>query len=389
MSLKMEFVQKAMKPHAVMAALCREYGISRETGYKWLNRFKRDGFDGLEEQSRRPASSPLGTAEDLVLAILELREAHPRRGPKKLFVQLQRKFGAVTPSVATIARVLRRFGQVRQRTKFRRLSIVERAPSIRASSCNDIWTVDFKGWWQAKDGARCEPLTVRDAFSRYVLAFKVLPGTSLEPVRAVFIELFRRYGVPNFIQVDNGTPFINMRARGGLTRLSAWWISLGITVIRSRPGCPQDNGGHERMHRDIREDLQALPEASRFAQQRACDRWRQEFNHVRPHEALRGKTPAELYTRSGRRPHRSQFLYPPSWLVRTVTRQGAINVNFAQATAGLALCGERVGLEPLSDDTYRLWFRNVDLGPIKLGIATTVTDQVSTQFLERRSRRAA
>jgi len=389
MSLKMEFVEKAMQQHAVMAALCRQYGISRETGYKWLNRYKRDGYDGLDERSRRPRNSPLSTAEELVLAILELREAYPRRGPKKLFVQLQRKFGAATPSVATIARVLRRFGKVRQRSRFRQLSIVERAPNFVPSGCNQLWTVDFKGWWRARDGQRCEPLTVRDGFSRYVLALKVLPGTSLEPTKAVFVELFRRFGVPDCIQVDNGTPFINVQARGGLTQLSAWWISLGITVIRSRPGCPQDNGGHERMHRDVKEDLQELPAGSRAAQQRECDRWRQEFNHVRPHEALGGKAPAEVYKRSVRRPHKSHHLYPPSWIVRTVTETGAINVNGAQAHAGLALKGHRVGLEPLQDGRLKLWFHAVDLGVAELGIPAVVTDQVSERFLAKRGRLAA
>lgn len=389
MSLKIEFVQEAMQRGAVMAVLCRKYNISRETGYKWLNRYKRHGFDGLEERSRRPRSSPLATAEDLVLAIIELRDAYPRRGPKKLFVQLQRKFGDATPSVATIARVLRRFGKVRQRSRFRRISIIERAPSIRASACNDIWTVDFKGWWRTGDGFRCEPLTVRDAFSRYVLALKIMTGTSLEPTRVAFVELFRRFGVPKFIQVDNGTPFINVQARGGLTRLSAWWISLGITVIRSRPGCPQDNGGHERMHRDVKEDLQEIPEGSRAAQQRACDRWRQEFNNVRPHEALRGKTPGELYKRSERRLHESRFLYPPSWLVRTVTSEGAVSVGSAQVNGGRALVGHRVGLEPLNGGRYRLWFRNLDLGLVDLGLSTVVMDDVSQRYLERRRHKAA
>lgn len=388
MSLKMEFVKEATQRHAVMAALCRKYNISRETGYKWLNRYKREGYDGLEERSRRPLSSPLAAAEELVLAILELREAYPRRGPKKLFQQLQRKFGARTPSVATITRVLRRFGKVRQRSKFRRLSIVERAPSFVPSAPNELWTVDFKGWWRTRDGQRCEPLTVRDAFSRYVLALRVLSSTSLEATKAVFVDLFRRFGVPQCIQVDNGTPFINVRARGGLTQLSAWWISLGITVIRSRPGCPQDNGGHERMHRDIKEDLQELPEGSRAAQQRACDGWKQDFNHVRPHEALGGKTPAEVYKRSERRPRKSHHLYPPSWMVRTVTEMGAINVNGAQAYAGLALKGHRVGLEPLQDGRLKLWFHTVDLGVAELGIPAVVTDQVSERFLARQRRAA-
>jgi transposase InsO family protein len=389
MSLKLEFAQKAMRRGARMSVLCREYGVSRETGYKWLNRYKREGPEGLEERSRRPKSSPLATAEDLVFAILEEREAHPRRGPKKLFIQLRRKCGEQTPSIATIARVLRRFGKVRQRGKFRRISIVERAPTIQAAACNDIWTVDFKGWWRSRDGQRCEPLTVRDAHSRYVLAVKVFRSTSMESVRAVFEALFRRYGVPRCIQCDNGTPFINVQARGGLTRLSAWWISLGIKVVRSRPGCPQDNGGHERMHRDLSEDVQSCPAGSRAAEQRACDKWKQEFNHSRPHEALRGKTPAEVYKHSERKPHVSHYLYPSHWLVRTVTDKGNVNVKGAQFTGGKALVRQRIGLEPLEGLKYRLWFRDVDLGTIELGLFDELVDEASEKYLGERRKRVA
>ena len=319
MSLKIEFVEKALRPEVRMSVLCRQYGISRETGYKWLNRFKKEGPDGLEELSRRPKSVPLSTAENLVFEVLELRESYPRRGPKKLFVMLQRKHQKQTPSVVTIARILRRFGKVRQRSKFRRLSIVMAAPTIRAKSCNEVWTVDFKGWWKARDGQRCEPLTVRDAFSRFICLLAVeMP--SLEETRSVFKRLFTRYGLPTVIQCDNGNPFINVAARGGLTRLSAWWISLGIKVVRSRPGsCPQDNGAHERMHRDMREEIQASPSASRLAEQRACDKWRQEFNHVRPHEALAGKTPGELYRRSERKARVSNYNYPFHWTPRSAS----------------------------------------------------------------------
>ena len=385
MTLKMEFVEQALKPHVRMTVLCREYGISRETGYKWLNRYRREGADGLEERSRRPKTSPLAKAEDVVLEVLTLRDAYPRRGPKKLHIQLKRKLGEQTPSVATIARILRRFGKVRQRSKFRRLSVVDRAPTVRAEACNDIWTVDFKGWWRTRDDERCEPLTVRDAHSRFVLGIKVLKSPSLEAVRAVFEGLFRRYGVPRHIQCDNGNPFICVQARGGLTRLSAWWISAGITVLRSRPGCPQDNGGHERMHRDIKADLQSFPAGSLAAEQRACDRWRQEFNHVRPHEALKGQVPKDVYRRSDRRLLKTRLVYPPNWIVRTVGDGGAVSVNGAQFQAGKALARYRVGLEPLaSSGMYRLWFRNVDLGPVEIGVPNTVVDEVSQRYLARR-----
>jgi transposase InsO family protein len=384
MSQKLEFVEKAMKPGKRMSALCREYGISRETGYKWLNRYKRDGADGLEEMSRRPHASPLATAEDVVAAILELRERYPRRGPKKLFVLLRLKLGASTPSVATIARVLKRLGVVRRRSRFgRTLSIVEKQPDMRAAAPNELWTVDFKGWWRSKDGKRCEPLTVRDAFSRFVLMVKVLPSTSMIGVRSAFEALFKKFGVPQAIQVDNGVPFINIQARGGLTRLSVWWVSLGVRVIRSRPGCPQDNGAHERMHRDMSADIQAFPAGSRLAEQRACDRWRVEFNRVRPHEALGGKTPSDLYKPSDRRPVKTKFIYPPDWIVRTVTDGGAINIAGAQTQVGLALVRQRIALQPVDGTSYRLWFRNLDLGTIQLPPSNAVIDSVVREHIER------
>jgi putative transposase len=385
MSLKMEFVEKASRPGVRMAELCRQYSISRETGYKWLNRFKRGGYAGLEEWSRAPHSSPLLKAEDLVQAVRVAREAHSNWGPRKLYDVVSRSVGSDAPSVSTIARILRRFGKVRRRRALRPLSVIERAPAVVADAPNELWTVDFKGWWRSLDGYRCEPLTVRDAFSRYVLAIEVLEGTAGEPVREVFERLFRKHGLPSAIQCDNGTPFIQCRARNGLTKLSAWWVSLGIKVIRSRPGCPQDNGAHERMHRDMRADLQAHPQPTREEQQRACDRWRQEFNHVRPHDALNGRLPGEVYKpTSRRRPDRTPYAYPEHWIVRRVTpQQGLVSIESAQYVVGSALTGHTVALEPLGGLRHRIWFRELDLGEIELAPPQRIIDNVVDAFLER------
>ena len=390
MSLKMEFAEKAAKPGTRMSALCRQYGISRETGYKWLNRFKRDGYNGLEEKSRRPRSTPLATAEELVLAILESREAHPKWGPKKLGVVLRRRYAEQTPSDSTIARILRRFGRVRQRRAVRQLSVVEKAPNVQAKVPNEIWTVDFKGWWRVRDGRRCEPLTVRDGFSRYVLAVKVMQSTKVDPVRSVFEKLFRKHGVPQMIQCDNGSPFISTMARGGLTQLSAWWIALGIKVVRSRPGCPQDNGAHERMHRDLRADVELFPEGTLSAEQRACEKWRQEFNHVRPHEALGGKTPAAIYRPTVRREAKIMtYVYPSGWLVRTVSPGGGISVQDDKYRAGRSLAGQRVGLEPLTGLRHRMWFRDLDLGELELCPSTETVSEAASKFTKHPLRKAA
>lgn len=366
MSLKLEFIDRARAPGANVSALCREYGISRQTGHKWLKRFTQGGFDGLEEMSRRPRSAPLATAEDVVVAIVAAREAHPRWGPRKLAVVLSRQLGEVTPSARTIARVLDRFGRIRKRHKKRGLSVVERAPDVVAHAPNDVWTVDFKGWWRAVDGTRCEPLTVRDAFSRFVLAIRLNERTNTQCVRPVFERLFRRYGVPKAIKCDNGSPFVCMHARAGLTTLSAWWVSLGIDLVRSRPGCPQDNGAHERMHADVSLDLQTSPAANRDTQQRACDRWRQEFNHVRPHDALGGRTPAELYKPVPRAVRPRIAMYPSTWLVRTVRHNGDITCAAGRTYVSLALAGQRVGLEPVGGLRWRIWFYKLDVGTVEL-----------------------
>ena len=364
MSLKIEFVERAAKGEKI-APLCREYGISRTAGHKWVKRFKEQGYGGLDEESRRPRSSPLAKAEELVLATLEAREAHPRWGPRKLYVVLRRRFADQTPSERTIARILCRANKVRERRKRVAVNVVEHAPKVKAERPNDVWTVDFKGWWRVIDGDRCDPLTVRDAHSRFVLAL-VASALTTDAVRKIFEGLFRRHGVPRVIQCDNGTPFISVRARAGLSQLSAWWVSLGIKIVRSRPGCPQDNGGHERMHADVCAEVQARPAENLRAQQRVFDRWRQEFNHVRPHEALRGKTPAELYKVTERRqPTPVQYEYPAKFYVRQVSANGYIFFRNDKCLVGNPFVGHEVGIEVIDALRVRAWLHDVDLGVIE------------------------
>lgn len=363
MGLKIEFVERVEKGEKI-APLSREYGVTRTTGHKWWKRYKEGGHGALEEQSRRPKTAPLATGEELVMAVIEQREAHPRWGPRKLELLLRRRFGDQTPSERTIARILRRAHKIRERRRRRPLSVVEKAPKVHAQQPNDVWTIDFKGWWRALDGMRCEPLTVRDGASRYVLA-AVITAAREQAVRKVFEQLFRRHGLPKAIQCDNGTPFICVRARCGLSRLSAWWISLGIKVIRSRPGCPQDNAGHERMHVDMAGDVQARPAADRAAQQRALDRWRQEFNHVRPHESLAGKTPAEVYkVTEKRRP--KPYAYPRHFVVRKVRPNGYVNFGRESYPLGTSFAALSVGIEPVDSMHVRLWLHELDLGLIEI-----------------------
>jgi putative transposase len=385
MSQKLEFIDKARTPGANVSALCREYGISRQTGHKWLRRYRVQGYEGLAEQSRRPRSSPLTTGEEIVVRIVEWRERRPSWGPGKIAGVLARTLGEDAPSKSTVARVLERLGKTRRRRPRIRIWTVNGRPHVEVKAPNDLWTLDFKGWWRARNGEKCEPLTVRDAYSRKVLAVALGSSTRASEVRRVLERLFERHGLPVAIQCDNGSPFVCTRARGGLTRLSAWLISLGIRLVRSRPGCPQDNGGHERMHRDLSE-LERKPAASRRAQQRECDRWTIDFNEIRPHDALGGKTPAEVYRNSPR--HSLTPLvpsYPPEWKTRRVATMGNITVNDDMVFVSSALAGQVIGLRYEGGVRWRVHYFNVDLGSIEIApfFDAFTEDSVSSSRLAR------
>ncbi len=366
MSQKLDFFEKATRPGANISALCKEYGISRQSGHKWLKRYRAQGYAGLVEHSRRPASSPLATAEEIVVSIVELRDKHPTYGAQKISRILAKRLGALTPSPSTVARVLRRVGRVKRKRFPVRVWTVEGRPHLEVKGPNDLWTFDYKGWWRAQNREICEPLTVRDAFSRKVLAVTLVPSRHTIHVKRVLERLFRKHGLPLTMQCDNGSPFVCTRARGGLTHLSAWLVSLGIRLIRSRPASPQDNGGHERMHRDLSE-LQLKPARSRSAQQRVCDRWMVDFNEVRPHDALGGKTPSEVYRSSPRR-----FVgalipnYPGDWQTRRVNRMGMVRINGDYVFVSTALVGHIVGLRQETELLWSARYFDVNLGTFEI-----------------------
>lgn len=366
MSQKLEFVEKAILPGANVSLLCREYRISRQTGHKWIRRYRELGPGGLVEQSRRPQSSPDATGEEIVLRVLKLKERRPSWGPHKISLILARDLGTNAPSRTTVARVLAKLGKVKRRRRPARVWMSEGRPTVEVRGPNDLWTIDFKGWWRARNGDRCEPLTVRDAFSRKVLAVTLVAAARTAQVRRVLERLFRLNGLPLAMLSDNGSPFICTRARGGLTQLSAWLVSLGIRIVRSRPACPQDNGGHERMHRDMSE-LELTPARSRRAQQLKCDRWMVDFNHVRPHDALGDQTPAEVYRSSPRRSLEPRIPnYPPEWTTRRVTRVGCVRISGDMVFLGAALAGQLVGLKQESGLLWRARFFDIDLGTVEV-----------------------
>lgn len=357
-----EFALKALQEGVNFSALCTEYGISRKTGYKWLQRYRQEGAQGLGDGSRRPQASPHQLAEGAILRMVRLHESHPSWGPKKIRVLYLRQHGSA-PSESSFKRIFAQAGWTKKRP-CRRVKVCARLSGERvAQQPNEVWTVDFKGWWYTRDKNRCEPLTVRDAHTRYLLEVRGMATAKTEAVRAVFEQLFAQYGLPEVIRSDNGVPFASAQGLLGLSRLSAWWVALGITLERSRPGKPQDNGGHERMHRDIREQLQCCAQQDLHKQQAAFDLWRQEFNHHRPHEALGMRTPAELYQPSPRsfQGTPADLVYP-GMLTRRVHHTGTICLHHRDYPLSCALAGWSVGLMPTSQTRYQVYFAELPIG---------------------------
>lgn len=358
-----KFVRLAQEPGVNLAQLCREHGISRKTGYKWLERARQEGLRGLREHSRRPRCSPERLDESTICMLGRLKLAHPRWGPRKIRQLYARAYGGA-PSLSSCHRILRKLGlvQPRRRRVRRPWSSVAAEPVVRGP--NDLWTVDFKGWWRSHDGRRCEPLTVRDAYSRQVLAVVVMTRSSGEEVRGVFEGLFRRHGLPRAIRSDNGSPFASATAPLRLSKLAAWWLSLGIDPVRGRPGCPQDNGAHERMHGDIAAEVSQHVQPDRAAQQAALDLWRREYNEVRPHEALQGRCPAEVYRPSDRRYEEQRPEYPAGHHVRRVCSHGCIKWNGQTIFLTTAIAGHDVGLRLTATHICELWLYHMLIGTI-------------------------
>lgn len=365
MGAKLRFIEAASKRGANVSALCAEHGISRQTGHKWLRRYKELGPLGLVELSRRPRTG-VSTPSEIVDAIVALRNRRPSWGPTIISGVLRKRFGSDGPSRTTVARVLRRLGRIKKRRAPIRLWSVDGRPHVEVHRPNDLWTIDFKGWWRSGRGERCEPFTVRDAFSRCVLAVDLVRNTNTSTVKSCLESLMRKHGVPVAIQCDNGMPWVNTRSRGGLTRLGAWMTTLGIRIVRSRVACPQDNGGHERMHRDLSE-LQLRPARSRRSQQREADRWRIDFNEVRPHAALAGKTPSEVYRVTEKRPLVVRRpVYSPDEITRRVQQGGTISVDGDVIPIGAALAGHLVGLRHERGLSWRVRFFDIDLGSVEI-----------------------
>jgi len=382
-STRERFTGAALTQREPFSQLCLRFHICRSTGYKWLARFRRHGRAGLRDHSRRPHRSPRQLAPRWRLALRQLRRRHPTWGPRKLRARLRQLHPRVRlPAARTLARWLRRLALVPHRPRHQRHGPQLPPPKRTVARCsNDVWTLDFKGWFRTGDGARVEPLTVRDLKSRFVLAIRLLPNQSDGLTRRALTGVFRRYGLPHVIRVDNGPPFGGCGPRG-LSRLSVWWRRLGIQVEFSRPAHPEDNAAHEQMHGVYQAEVAVHPAGHPAAQQRRSDRWRYRYNQLRPHEALGLRVPAHHY-RASPRPLRRRLPiwdYPAAWFQRRVSPDGRLFWQGRQRFIGRAFGGEIIGLRPCHNGVWKIFLgsdllgllhqqdRSRSLRPVHLGI---------------------
>ena len=375
MEERIEFGLRALRSEN-FRALCREYGITARTGYKWRERFLRCGIEGMGEESRRPRSSPRALEESEVCEIVRLKEAHRCWGPRKIRELYLRLHGEAA-SESSFKRVLERAGLTERRRRRRRAVQGGRLHNGRRGQApNEVWTVDFKGWWYDGAGRRCEPLTVRDEHSRYVLELRAMKDARSVTVLRVFERLFERYGLPQMIRSDNGSPFAMTSALLGLSRLSAWWIALGIDLERGRPGHPQDNGAHERLHRDISIELEGVAGTHRQA---ALDLWREQFNNERPHEALGMRTPGQLYLPAARKYHGTpRALEYDAMISRKVNTCGQLRWKGGCYFLSASLAGWNVGLQATSEG-INVWFGRLLLGQIDPSSASFLRTDIRPQ----------
>jgi transposase InsO family protein len=361
---RMQFMSSYLSGDWSFADLCRAFGISRKTGYKFVARCAEEGPAGLHDASRAAHTYPNMTPAHLQDAIVDFRNLHPTWGPRKLRVVLERDKPEIAwPAPSTIGTILKLHGLSVPR-KRRRPCSSPSLPLSQPGAPNEVWCADFKGHFALGNGRRCTPFTITDAYSRSLLRCQALEHTDSGSVRPLWVAAFREYGLPTVIRTDNGPPFAS-QGLGGLSTLALWWIKLGIRPERIKPGHPEQNGQHERMHRTLKADAVSPPKADMRSQQRALDHFRQEYNHLRPHEALGQQTPASIYTPSPRPyPLRlPEVEYPAGVLVRRVRTNGYIRLRGSMIFLSEVLVGEPVGLDQLDDRYWAVYF-----GPLPLAI---------------------
>jgi transposase InsO family protein len=362
--LKAEFVAR-LKRGERMAELCREFGINRQTGYEVLRRFEAGGIEALLPRSRAPMRIPHKTCEELAQALVRARKAHPTWGPKKLKTVLEAKLGRRMPAVSTIFGVLKRHGLVELRR--RRPKVPPHSSPLReARSPNEVWCVDYKGQFRLGDRSYCYPLTWTDQYSRYLLGCDAMPAIDQDAACQASANVFRRHGLPEVIRSDNGVPFAS-RGLAALTRLSVFWLRLGIQLERIEPGHPEQNGRHERMHRTLKLETTRPAGANLLQQQERFEHFIEEFNNDRPHEALGQTPPAKTHTPSPRT--FSETLPTPNYPLHddVLPVFGSGHISFPRGEKyflALALADQEVGVREETDGRWLVTFMQLDLGVI-------------------------
>lgn len=345
-----------------VSELAQRRGISRKTAYKWIKRYEQGGPEGLKDLSRAAHTHPNAISAQIKQAILDWKEARPLWGAPKIHSKLIGLAGC--PAESTVSNVLKRHGWIGPQRRRRRATPTPPASLAKASGPNEVWCADFKGWFRVGTGQRCDPLTISDAYSRFLLCCRGLPGAADQrAVRPWFERTFREYGLPRVIRTDNGPPFASV-GLGGLSQLAVWWLRLGIQVERIDPGHPEQNGRHERMHRTLKEATIRPAGANLRAQQRVFDRFCEEYNHERPHEALGQKPPATVY-RPSRHAYPSKLLcpeYDASWVERAVRSNGEIRWKGTKWFVSESLIGQRIGLKPVAEGLWVIHFMSLELG---------------------------
>jgi transposase InsO family protein len=363
MDQRIQFVGEFRSGFFTMTELAAHYGVSRKTGYKWVERYEAHGVAGLTDRSRRPHASPRATEPTLVQVLVRVRKRHPRWGAKKLLGVVRREAPtAAWPTRSTVCDLLSRAGLVPPRTRRARHPVPlppSLAPIVRA---NGTWTTDFKGEFRTGDGIYCYPLTLRDGWSRYVLRCDALLGQTYDATRRRFARAFAQYGLPERIRSDNGGPFAGP-GLGRLSRLSVWWMRLGIVPERIALGRPDQNGAHEQFHSVLSADTARPPAPNGGAQQRRFDRFRREYNDERPHEALHDQPPATCYTASTRLLPTAlpPIEYAGHMEVRRVSSVGCVSWRNRAVFLSEALVGEPVGFEEVDDGVWTVYFASVVL----------------------------
>lgn len=365
MEQRTKFIFDVLRGMEFITQLCRNYEISTKTGYKWINRYKKYGLDGLKERSSRPHNSPNATGWVWRQRIIEEKMKHLAWGPKKIMAILIKDLPGKAPSLSTVGNILMRAGLVKK-TKRRTKAVRINTTLTVAKYPNHVWAADYKGWFRTKDGVRCEPLTISDHHSRNIIAVIALPSQRYEGTREAFEAVFKRYGLPDIIRCDNGGPFAS-KGVGRLSRLSVWWIELGIEPQFIEPGHPEQNGIHERMHLTLKYEATRPPSANLKAQQRRFDEWRKEFNEQRPHEALGMRTPCEKYVKSIKTLKKAlkyKFEYPLDYETRMVRSNGEIKWGGKKRFIGEAFKGSLIGLKKMEKGLYRVFLHNFQLGDL-------------------------